>query len=242
MDIQLLWAYEVAAEMEKELGMESFAVLYRQCAEKLKNTIQQKYWDGKRGLYADRSERDLFSQHTNSLAILTGMVSGAPAKRIGEQLLADTTLAPASIYFKYYLHQALNRAGFGDDYLNWLGKWKENIDMGLTTWAETSDLSETRSDCHAWGASPNIEFFRIVLGIDSEAPGFSKVKIEPHLGNIKRIAGEMPHPNGSIKVKYNMTDEGLHVAITLPPNTTGRFVRQEKAYELKSGENVFNIK
>jgi hypothetical protein len=240
-DLQLLWAYELAAEMEKELGMESFAALYGQCAEKLKDAIQRKYWDEKRGLYADRSERDLFSQHTNSLAILTGVISGAPARRIGEQLLTDTALAPASIYFKYYLHQALTKVGFGDDYLNWMDKWKENIDMGLTTWAETSDLNETRSDCHAWGASPNIEFFRIILGIDSDAPGFSKIKIEPHLGNIQKIAGEMPHPKGKIAVSYTQNGRHLNAVINIPSQTSGVFVWKGKSYGLKTGENKIDI-
>ena len=89
-------------------------------------------------------------------------------------MLADTSLAPASIYFKFYLHQALTKAGLGNDYMSWLGKWRENMDLGLTTWAETSDVNTSRSDCHAWGLSPNIEFFRTILGIDSDAPGFQK--------------------------------------------------------------------
>jgi alpha-L-rhamnosidase len=78
--------------------------------------------------------------------------------------------------------------------MNWLDVWRNNIKMGLTTWAEISDLEHNRSDCHAWGASPNIEFFRTVLGIDSYAPGFSKVKIEPHLGKMENASGEIPHP------------------------------------------------
>jgi hypothetical protein len=241
MDLQLLCAYEVASDLEKEVGMENFAAAYRQSAKKLKETIQQKYWDEKRGLYADRPEKDFFSQHANSLAILAGLLSGENARRTGEQLLADATLAPASIYFKYYLHQALSKAGLGDNYLKWLDIWRRNLTLGLTTWAETSDLDQTRSDCHAWGASPNIELFRIVLGIDSEAPGFGKVKIEPHLGDIKKIGGEMPHPNGSIKVEYEMANGKLSVLIVLPPNTSGRFVRKGKTYDLKAGENRFRV-
>ncbi len=34
------------------------------------------------------------------------------------------------------------------------------------------------------GSHPNIEFFRTVLGIDSDASGFSKIKVEPHLGSL----------------------------------------------------------
>ena len=157
------------------------------------------------------------------------------------KILADTSLAPASIYFKFYLHQALTKAGLGNDYLKWLDKWRENITMGLSTWAETSDVSTSRSDCHAWGSSPNIEFFRIVLGIDSDSPGFSKIKISPHLGSITDIAGEMPHPNGKISVKYKVQKGSLQAEINLPENTSGSFVWKDKSYDLKGGKNSLTL-
>jgi hypothetical protein len=176
---------------------------------------------------------DKFSQHANSLAILAGFDAGG----VSSKLLTDKDLAPASIYFKYYLHLALTKAGKGNDYLTWLDKWKENIDMGLTTWAETSDISTSRSDCHAWGSSPNIEFFRIVLGVDSDAPAFAKVKIEPHLGDLKEVEGIVPHPQGEIQVQYK---PGM-ASITLPGTVSGNFVWQGKKYPLKAGKNNLTI-
>ena len=188
LDMQLLWVYQLASELENKLGLKDLARIYSDRADQLKKTIQKKYWDSNKNLYADTEDKTFYSQHANSLAILAGIVSGENATRLGNKILADTSLAPASIYFKFYLHQALTKAGLGNDYLKWLDKWRENITMGLSTWAETSDVSTSRSDCHAWGSSPNIEFFRIVLGIDSDAPGFSKIKISPHLGSITDIA------------------------------------------------------
>jgi hypothetical protein len=125
--------------------------------------------------------------------------------------------------------------------MKWLDVWRNNIKMGLTTWAEISDLPNSRSDCHAWGASPNIEFFRTVLGIDSRAPGFSKVKIEPHLGDLKTASGEIPHPNGTLSVDYKMTNGKWKINIRLPGKTTGTFIWKGKAYWLKAGNNSFQI-
>ncbi|MEO8413646.1 MAG: alpha-L-rhamnosidase C-terminal domain-containing protein [Ginsengibacter sp.] len=113
--------------------------------------------------------------------------------------------------------------------------------MGLTTWAETSDLATTRSDSHAWGASPSIEIYRTILGIDSDAPGFAIVKIEPHLGTIKNISGEMPHPNGKISVQYNNSNGKADAVINLPEKITGRFIWKGKIYPLKPGRNVINL-
>jgi alpha-L-rhamnosidase len=240
LDLQLLWAYQLAAEMEDKIGMKQYASLYKQFAAQLKRTIKNKYWDSGRRIFADRSEKDLFSQHTNSLAILTGMVDSKGLSLMAEKLLKDTSMAAATIYFKYYLHQALIKAGLGDNYLGWLDKWRENIRMGLTTWAEMSDVSASRSDCHAWGSSPNIEFFRTILGINSDAPGFQKVRVEPHLGLLKNIKGEIPHPNGTLSVSY-VYNKKWDIEINLPLQTTGIFFWKGKTFPLKSGKNSFTM-
>ncbi len=241
LDLQLLWAYQLAADLENKMGMKDYAALYAGHAAQLKTSIQKKYWNPARKLYADRAEKDFYSQHANTLAILTGMVEGAAAKQLAEQLIADTSLAPASIYFKYYLHEALIKAGFGNDYLDWLDIWRENIAMGLTTWAEKSGIDAARSDCHAWGSSPNIEFFRTVLGIDSDGLGFSKVKIEPHLGDLKKISGSIPHPNGTLSASYELVNGQWNIWIDLPPGITGSLVWKGKRLALKSGRNKWTI-
>jgi hypothetical protein len=169
------------------------------------------------------------------------MVPANESNLIAKKMLEDPSLAPASIYFKYYLHLALVRAGLGNDYLSWLDKWFENISMGMSTWAEDSNVNGARSDCHAWGASPNIEFYRIVLGIDADAPGFRRVKIEPHLGNLKTAGGEIPHPQGKISVKYALEKGKWNVMVNLPGNLTGTFVWQGKQYELKAGETNLSL-
>lgn len=241
LDLQLLWAYEQAAEMERKMGIPYYATLYTQKAARLKQTIQNKYWDPVKMLYADTEDKNTFSQHANALAILAGAVKPEDEAKVGETMLADTSLKQATIYFKYYVHQALVKAGLGDGYLNWLGVWRNDISMGLTTWAEISDVRHNRSDCHAWAASPNIEFYRIVLGIDSYAPGFSKIKIEPHLGTLTNVSGEIPHPNGKVAVAYTLDKDKWRININLPQNTSGLLSWKGKQYILKAGKNSFTI-
>nr|MCU0325995.1 alpha-rhamnosidase [Spirosomataceae bacterium] len=110
------------------------------------------------------------------------------------------------------------------------------------TWGEMTDPSRTRSDCHAWSAHPNIEFFRIMLGIDTDAANFDKVKIQPHLGDLKTASGSIPHPKGELSVKYQIDDKGKMTAeITLPPSVSGRFIWKGKELPLKSGSNKLAI-
>ncbi len=240
-DLQLLWAYELASEMESGLGMKAYADMYLVRAAQLKTTIMRKYWDHVRREFADTQEKDHYSQHANALAILSGVVSGEAAEALGRKILADTTLTQATIYFKYYVNRALVQAGLGDGYLDWLGVWKENLKYGMTTWGEISDLKKTRSDCHAWGASPNVEFFRTVLGIDSDAPGFTRIKIEPHLGVLTRANGEVPHPGGNIFVQYVRQNSGWEIEIRLPENASGSLVWDHQSYPLNAGQNHLNF-
>ena len=240
-DLQLLLAYQWARDMEQAMGLRDQAAIYDQKAQQLKATIQRKYWDPARKLYADTNEKNAFSQHVNALAILAGIVSSQELPAVANGLLTDKSLNQCTIYFKYYLHQALAKAGRGDDYMNWLGIWRENIALGLTTWAEDSSLPTVRSECHAWGSSPNIEFFRTVLGVDSDAPGFARVKIEPHLGALTNVAGDIPHPNGKISVEYLSEGGKWKINIHLPLKTAGTFVWKTKTYALKAGANAFVI-
>ncbi|MES2061629.1 MAG: alpha-L-rhamnosidase N-terminal domain-containing protein [Bacteroidota bacterium] len=241
LDMQLLWAYQQAVEMEAKLGEPAYAQKYAAKAAQLKLTIQKNYWDAGKGLYADTKEKATWSQHANALAILSGVSTGVNAAALSKKLENDTSLVQSTIYFKYYVHQAMVKGGLANHYMNWLDIWRNNIKMGLTTWAEISDLEHNRSDCHAWGASPNIEFFRTVLGIDSYAPGFSKIKVEPHLGNMENVSGEMPHPNGTVAVNYIKSGTQWHISISLPIKTDGVLVWKGKSYYLKGGINKFAI-
>ena len=242
LDLQLLKAFQLAADLENNLGSKSLATAYLAKASTLKQTIQQKYWDSEKKLYADNAEKNNFSQHANVLAILDDVVSGQEAKELLQRVLLDETLAKASISFSYYLNQALTKAGLGDDYLNHLDIWKKNIQLGMTTWGEDSNVENTRSDCHAWGASPNVELFRTLLGIDSDAPGFSSVKVEPHLGNLAKAGGSMPHPIGTIEVQYQSDKRGKwKILVVLPDGVSGRLFWKGNVYDLKPLINQFSL-
>jgi hypothetical protein len=241
MDLLLLYTYQMAADMESKIGIPAIAETYKTEAKILQQTIRNKYFDDRKKLFSDRTEKDLYSQHANTLAILTGTSTDEEAKTIAKKLMSDTSITEATIFYKYYVYQALTKAGFGNDYLNWLDIWKRNIKEGLTTWAEISDINNARSDCHAWGASPNIEFFRTVLGIDTDAPSFKKVKIIPHLGSETKISGSIPHPDGIIATSYELKGDKWNIKIELPRTITGYLEWKDKRYPLKEGVNNFKL-
>ncbi|MFC2739396.1 MAG: alpha-L-rhamnosidase C-terminal domain-containing protein [Prevotella sp.] len=87
------------------------------------------------------------------------------------------------------------------------------------------------------GSKSQYRVFPHVLGIDSDAPGFRRVKITPHLGNIMNIGGSMPHPAGMIQVSYQQHDHRLNATISLPKLVSGALVWKGRTYHLQSGNN-----
>jgi hypothetical protein len=109
------------------------------------------------------------------------------------------------------------------------------LGLHLTTWAEA--MTFDRSDCHAWGASPNYELFRTVLGVESAAPGFKRVRIATNLNGLPEVSGVVPSTHGLISVHVS----GAKASINLPPGMTGDFVWQATSRPLKPGHNEFTI-
>ncbi len=167
------------------------------------------------------------------LAVLGEVITGAEATEVMDRVLTDKSLSPASIYFRFYVNEAMRKAGLGERYLGELGPWRKMLALGLTTWAETDEPS--RSECHAWGASPNIELFRTVLGVDSAAPGFRKVRIAPALGTLARAAGTIPHPRGDITVAYVVKGTRLEAEVRLPEGVDGELSWHGQTRPLPAG-------
>jgi len=157
------------------------------------------------------------------------------------RVTSDGSLVQASVYFRYYVNVALVRAGLGERYLEELGVWRSMLEQGLTTWAEVAD-SETRSDCHAWGASPNVELFRTVLGIDSAAPGFKRVAIRPAMGALTRVSGSVPHPRGEVSVRLELEGGRLDAVVELPQGVWGDFVWGNERRQLAPGRSAFSLR
>jgi hypothetical protein len=153
-------------------------------------------------------------------------------------------LTEPGLFFKFYVHLALAKAGEGDRYLDLLGDWRDMLARGLTTFAEVVDRpgNASRSDCHAWSASPNIEIFRTVLGVDSAAPGFRRVIVRPHLGKLSFVRGAVPHPRGSVGVSIEPKSSGYSVSVSLPPGITGGFAWHDDRRDLTPGNNSFVIR
>jgi len=257
--LQLVAALREAADVETALGETSRAALYRARATRAAESVWRLCWDPQRGLIADTPARARFSQQANILALWLDVVPRERRQAVMDTVIGlgtlsartvpvgastgratESSVALASYYFRFYLARALDHVGRGNDYLELLEPWREMLDLGLSTFAETPDLA-ARSDCHAWSAHPTYDLLTIVAGIRPAAPGFKKVRIEPHLGALGRLDAAMPHPAGEISVSYRREAGHLKATVTLPPGLAGDFIWRGGLHLLVPGKNELSI-
>ena len=228
-----------AAELCRALGRYELAGRYELVAAGLLAAVNRHCWDESRRLYADTPDCKSYSQHANIMAVLAGAVTGDAARDLMQRTADDTTIIQATTYFRFYLLRALKQVGLGDQYLARLGPWHKMLSLGLTTFAEKPD--PTRSDCHAWSASPVYELLATVCGIEPASAGFATVRIEPHLGQLKQASAKMPHPRGEITVALRREGAGIAAEISLPEGVTGNFVWAGKSTGLRGGAQSLRL-
>ena len=242
LDLQLLLAYDWAARLETDLGSKAMAAEYAAAAGQLRQSIRPRYWDdGPAALRRYAGPEAVLAARERARRAGGCHDGDEEARALVTRLLADASIVQCSYYFRHYVHSAVNRVGEGDRYLGLLGEWEAMLSRGLTTFAERYEEpgNPSRSDCHAWSSSPNFEVFRTVLGIDTAAPGFRRVRVRPFLGSLERVSGSIPHPRGEVSVTLERAGGRLRAEITLPDGVSGEFSWKGTERLLAPGSNVF---
>lgn len=235
--LQFAYALQKASELFRFFGQPEQAEKYLAMADNLTKAVYSNCWDDKRGYLADTPDKKEFSMHAQIFGVLTNSIPEKDQQNFILHFMNDNNLIQPTMYFRFYLTQALKKSHLADHYNETLGLWYEMIDKGLTTFAENPD--PVRSDCHAWSASPNYDLLATVAGIRPGSPGFRTVEIEPAPGNLSFIKGQMPHPAGMIIFNLKrIGNNGISGEITLPEGLTGIFIWKGKTKELKGKTEI----
>ncbi|RYY11336.1 MAG: hypothetical protein EOO04_35425 [Chitinophagaceae bacterium] len=238
--LQYIYALKHAAALFDAFDKKNEAAHYTQLAELLNSNTYNNCFDKGRGLMANTPDKKAFSQHASLLGVLTGAIPEQDEKAVMSKVLSDQKIGPVTFYFRFYLNQALKKAGLGNLYYQQLTPWRDMLKVGLTTFAEMPEPA--RSDCHAWSASPNYDFLATICGVVPGSPGFSTVIVAPSMGELTEVKATIPHPEGAITVSLKRTHEkGIDGSVTLPQNITGKFVWGGKEMALKGGLQTVSI-
>lgn len=249
---QFIEALRDAAEIEKQFGSPERAASYQSMIQKASDGLNKLNWDARYGVYADTPAKKSYSQQANVLAVWQDVAPHADQQAILHRVLASQEtketafngkpippMSAMSYYFRFYLSRALEHTGLADLYVSQLQPWYNMLKLGLSTWAEQPE--PTRSDCHAWSAHPNYDLLTVVAGIHPGAPGFSTVRIEPHLGNLHEIKATMPHLTGEIVTEFTRKSTEWNATITLPNGLDGTLVWKGRDYPLHPGKQTLSL-
>jgi hypothetical protein len=231
-----VYALQKAAEVEDFLGEPLPAQRLRAKAARSAAAVRAKFWDESRGLMADNLAHSEFSEHGQCLALLTDTLTGDPARRCFDELLAAPDLKRTTIYFSFYLMETWHKFGRGDLILKRLDFWKDLVKQGLKTPVE--EPGNTRSDCHGWGSHPLFHLHASIAGVRPASPGFRTVRIAPQPGGLPKIVSRTPHPDGFITLDLAFTGGGCRGNLELPAAITGVFVWQGQEQKLHGGANT----
>ena len=235
-----LYALDSAIRVETFAGDESMAEHWKVKKRSLAQSVMTKYWCEARGLVADTAARDRFSEHSQCLALLAGILPPDRERRVLKGLLEDKSLARTTVYFSHYLFDVYMKYGRTDLFLDRLDLWRQYVKTGLKTPLEAPGV-RARSDCHAWGSHPIYHLLAGVAGIKPASDGFSSIVIAPQPGPLKKIQASMPTPKGIVSVDLRFDGSRPTGTVTLPDGLQGTFQWNGTDVELTNGTNVISF-
>lgn len=216
----MLMAFQAGTELCTILGDPETAKLCNSSIEKLKKHIPEMAG----------------SKQAAALLSLSGLVT--PEKANTEVLAQDGVHKMSTFYGYYMLKARAQAGDYQGAIDNIREYWGSMLDLGATTFWEDFDIDWMKnaarideivpegkvdvhasyggycykqfrhSFCHGWASGPTSWLTQYVLGVSVLEPGCKKIKIEPHLGDLKWVKGTFPTPYGVVKIEHKKMADG----------------------------------
>lgn len=217
-------ALQRLAGMARVLNHLDDAANFDAAAKRTTNSLNEKLFNSKTGLYVDGEGSRHSSAHANFFPLAFGLVPPGRQDKIAAYLAGRGM--PCSVYGAQFLLEALFDHGQADEALALMTaagdrSWGHMIDEGLTMTSEAWDgkYKPNQDWNHVWGAAPANLIPRKLMGIEPLEPGFAKVLIQPRLTSLKWAEVRVPTMRGSLFVRFE-NELDYHLIVELPPNMT----------------------
>lgn len=211
------------SEIAGYLGRAVDSLLYRNQAEKVREAINQKMFDYRKGIYIDGEFSQHSSLHANMMALAFDLVPEKHKKTVVD-FIKSRGMA-CSVYGAQFLLEGLYKAGESDYALRLMTathdrSWWNMIKSGSTMTMEAWDMKyKPNSDWnHAWGAAPANIIPGHMWGIRPVKPGYAKAVIKPQLSDLKYSKISVPTIRGNITAEYSDSGGSKEYLITVPSN------------------------
>lgn len=201
------------------------AKIYSKLAADLKLKILTTFWSEKYHAFVHNRENGVLSTQvtpfTNMFAVLFDYLDQDKTKAVKENILLNpNALKITTPYMRFYELEALCALGEQKHVLKEIRDyWGGMINLGATSFWEKYNPEEKNPDlltmygrpfgkslCHAWGASPIYLLGKYYLGVKPTSPGYETYAVEPVLGDLQWMEGDVPIPTGKIHVYCSTTE------------------------------------
>lgn len=210
---------ETMALCSKLAGNTADQTKYEKLAADLHAKLIPSFWnETKKALVHNRlngEQQEQVTRYANMFASFYNYLSPEQQQHIKSSvLLNDSIMEISTPYMRYYELEALCAMGEQETVMKEMkAYWGGMIREGATSFWEKYNPTDKgrqhlamygrpygKSLCHAWGASPIYLLGKYYLGIQPVKAGYSEFAINPTLGGLKWMEGNVPTPHGDIKL------------------------------------------
>ena len=248
---------KILAHAAKLFGHTADYEKYSALAEQIKKSINDKYLDTERGIYASGTQTEL------SVPLYWGVVpdeyKAKVAQNLNEKVISTQYHLDVGVLGCKALLNALcensysdtaYRVAIQDSYPSW-GWWVKN---GATTLLENWKLDATRdiSDNHMMFGEIGAWFYKGLAGIypDSEQPGFKHINLRPYFPDgLEEFSAHHTSPYGEIISGWSTKGGKVIYQVTIPANSSATLTLPEgwtcnegEKQELQAGSYTFVCK
>lgn len=243
---------DIVSRTAQLLGFKSDYEYYKSEAERIKDTINQKFLNKETGIYANGYQTEL------SMPLYWGIVPEDCIQKVAEQLTKrvseDRDHLDVGIMGCKTILNALTETGNVEqayrmvtqqDYPSW-GNW---LRQGGTTLFENWDyngLAAGYSQNHIMYGEIGAWFYKALAGInvDPAQPGFKNILLKPHfVKDLDYVKASYKSPFGLIVSEWTRKQGKVEYKVVIPPGATATLYLDGKgeAKQLSSGTYKFNI-
>ncbi|MGB8192078.1 MAG: alpha-rhamnosidase [Chitinophagaceae bacterium] len=190
---------------------------YERLSNELRSKLFSLYWnENKQALVHSRvngAQTENVTRYANMFAIFFNYFNESQKQGVKKHVLLNDNIQKITTpYMRFYELEALCAMGEQPYVLKEMkAYWGGMLNLGATSFWEEYNPSKKgdehlamygrpygKSLCHAWGASPVYLLGKYYLGVKPTAPGYSTYVVEPSLGGLQWMEGQVPTPDGTI--------------------------------------------
>ena len=223
--VEALHTMAVCAKLVDDKDGEYYELKAKKTAQKVKDI----FWSHNQQAYLHAIEdgrmNTQITKFPNMFAILYDLANEEERREIMQSVMLNPDIPPITTpYMRFYELETLCMMGHQTQVLQEIRDyWGGMLREGATSFWEKYNPEETgtqhlamygrpygKSLCHAWGASPIYLLGKYYLGVRPTKPGYEEYVVEPHLGDLDWMEGDVPTPHGMIHVYMDRHQVKVH--------------------------------